>query len=304
MQLLVTGASGFVGTAFVRAALAAGHAVRAPFRGTPPAHPDIEAVPGPDLAQPHDWAPLLEGVNAVVHLAGIAHVGPDVAEADYDRVNHRATADLAQAAARAGIRFVFISSIRAQSGPAADHVLRETDPPHPTDAYGRSKLAAEHAVAAAGGPFTILRPVLVYGPGPKGNLGALARLARWPLPLPFARFDNRRSLVGIDNLVAAILFALDAPQALGQTYIVADPDALTLADIIRVLRQAHGHAAALWPLPPPLLKRVLTISGRETLWLRLGGSLVADPGKLIGAGWQPRHDTAAGLRAMVQAASP
>jgi nucleoside-diphosphate-sugar epimerase len=91
----------------------------------------------------------------------------------YDRVNHRATAALAAAARDAGVsRFVFISSIRAQTGPVADNVVSERDTPRPTDAYGRSKLAAERAVVASGVPFTILRPVLVYGPGVKGNFRA------------------------------------------------------------------------------------------------------------------------------------
>ena len=126
------------------------------------------------------------GIDAVVHLAGIAHAGPGVAEERYDRVNHRATAALAVAAHDAGVsRFVFVSSIRAQTGPAAERVVSERDTPRPTDAYGRSKLAAERAVAASGVPFTILRPVLVYGPGVKGNLRALMRLAALPIPLPF-----------------------------------------------------------------------------------------------------------------------
>src|SRR6201999_918869 len=103
----------------------------------------------------------------------------------YDLVNHRATAALAAAARAAGVRhFVFASAIRAQSGPAADPALSQRDPPAPSDGYGRSKLAAERAVAAAGVPFTILRPVLIYGPGQKGNLATLARLAALPLPVP------------------------------------------------------------------------------------------------------------------------
>ena len=117
-----------------------------------------------DLDAPVDWSPLLSGVDAVVHLAGIAHAGPGIAEERYDRVNHHATAALAAAARDAGVRrVVFVSSIRAQTGPAAGDVVSERDAPHPTDAYGRSKLAAERAVAQSGVPFTILRPVLVYG---------------------------------------------------------------------------------------------------------------------------------------------
>ena len=74
---------------------------------------------------------------------------------------------------------------RAQSSAEADHVVDESDPPCPTDAYGRSKLAAEEALRASGVPFTILRPVLVYGAGVKGNLARLMRLSQSPWPLPF-----------------------------------------------------------------------------------------------------------------------
>ena len=92
----------------------------------------VEVVQHGDLAQPVDWQPLLAGIEQVVHLAGIAHIGRGVAAELYDRVNHQATAQLATAAAQTGIsRFVFVSSIRAQSGPAADHALTENDPPAP-----------------------------------------------------------------------------------------------------------------------------------------------------------------------------
>ncbi|HTZ37701.1 MAG TPA: NAD-dependent epimerase/dehydratase family protein, partial [Stellaceae bacterium] len=153
------------------------YTVRAAVR-RPPQQPfaaGVEVMQHPDLSQSFDWTPLLAGVEAVVHLAGIAHTGRiDIAAARYDSVNRRATADLANAAAREGVRhFVFVSSIRAQSGPAADHALTERDAPAPTDAYGRSKLAAEAAVRASGVPFTILRPVLLYGPGAKGYFALL-----------------------------------------------------------------------------------------------------------------------------------
>ncbi len=213
MRVLVTGASGFVGRAVVTAFADAGRAVSAGVRRPPqPAFPAaVEVVRHPDLSQSFDWTPLLEGVDQVVHLAGIAHTG-GVAPALYDRVNRLATAELAAAAARAGVaHFVFVSSVRAQTGPSADHALTERDEPAPTDAYGRSKLAAEAAVCAAGVPFTILRPALFYGPGVKGNFALLLRAARSRWPLPFRDFVNRRSLLSIDNFVSALTFVLSSP---------------------------------------------------------------------------------------------
>jgi UDP-glucose 4-epimerase len=109
---------------------------------------------------------------------------------------------LARAAKNVGLdRFVYISSVRAQVGPSAPQTLNEQRESYPTDDYGRSKLAAELAISSTGLPFTILRPVVVYGPHPKGNIKTLIQLASSPLPLPFKAFNNRRSLLGLDNLL-------------------------------------------------------------------------------------------------------
>jgi len=110
----------------------------------------VEVIAVSDLTHPVEWRALLKNVATVIHLAGITHAGPEIAEQAYDRVNRLATAELASAARAVGIgHLVFMSSIRAQSGPVSNLVLRETEPPRPTDAYGRSKLAAEEAVRAA-----------------------------------------------------------------------------------------------------------------------------------------------------------
>jgi UDP-glucose 4-epimerase len=302
-RVLVTGASGFVGAALAKHLQRGGWQVRAATR-SPERLPlsGAEVVALADLSGTVDWNPLLEGVEAVVHLAGIAHVGPGVAPEVYDRVNHIATAGLAAACALSGVRrLVLVSSVRAQSGAAAPHVLKETDDPRPTESYGRSKLMAEAAVRASGVPWTILRPAMVYGPGVKGNLARLAQLAASPLPLPFASFHNWRSLVGLDNLVAAIAHALATPSTAGETYLVADPEPVTLAEILTALRRGAGRAPGLFPVPPALFETGLRIAGRADVWERLGGSLVVDPGKLIAAGWRPDPDTKAGLARLARA---
>lgn len=305
-RVLVTGASGFIGRAVVAGLAQCGYTVRAAVRRPP--QPSLagaaEIVAHPDLAQPFDWRPTLQGMDQVVHLAGIAHASRGLAEELYDSVNRRATARLAVAAAQAGVRqLVFVSSIRAQSGPAADHALAEHDPAAPTDAYGRAKLAAEEAVRVSGVPFTILRPVVLYGPGVKGNFALLLRAARSPWPLPAGNFYNRRSLLGIDNFLSALRFVLAAPAAIGETYIVADPGIPPrLGDVIAILRQAQDRRPLLLPLPAHYVEIPLRLMRRADLWQRFGGNLRVDPGKLIGAGWRPAHDTRDGLAALVRAA--
>jgi UDP-glucose 4-epimerase len=198
-------------------------------------------------------------------------------------------------------RFVFMSSTRAQAGSASNEPLTEDAIPEPTDAYGRSKLAAEAAVRASGVPYTILRPALVYGPNPKGNVASLMRLAAKPIPLPFAAFSNRRSLLALDNLIAAVRFALEDPRAENETFLVADPGAISVAELVAMLRVAAGRKPWLVPVPPALLSGLLAVIGKRDMAERLAGTLVAEPTKLLDVGWRPATDTRNALAAMVGA---
>ena len=305
-RILVTGASGFIGRALVAELANAGHSVRAAMRQPADIFPrSVEVIGVSDLTRPVEWRPLLKDIETVVHLAGITQAGPQIAEHAYDRVNRLATAELASAAKVTGIgHLVFMSSIRAQSGPSSTGILRETDAPRPTDAFGRSKLAAEDAMRAAGVGFTILRPVLIYGLGVKGNFARLMELAREPWPLPLGLCRNRRSLLARRNLIDAIHLVLASPAAKGETYNVADPNPLTLAEIMTALRAGEGRRPRLLPVPPGLIALASSALGRAEEWQRLGGMLVADPTKLIHAGWKPAADTRASLEALAGATSP
>jgi UDP-glucose 4-epimerase len=305
-NILVTGASGFIGSATVAALARDGHHVRAAVRRSQVSFPaGVDVVAHPDLKEAFDWRPLLDGIEQVVHLAGIAHTR-GVAAGMHDTVNRDATARLATAAAQAGVRqFVFVSSIRAQCGLCADHALTERDPPAPIDGYGASKLAAEMAVLYSGVPYTILRPVALYGPGVKGYFALLARAAASPLPLPVKNFGNRRSLLGIDNFISALTFVLATPATIGETYVVADPGIPPrLSDVILAMRKARRRFALVLPMSTDYLQFPLRLIGRGDVWDRIGGNLRVDAGKLIAAGWRPAHDTLSGVAAMIQAAAP
>ena len=301
-RILVTGATGFVGRALVADFAAAGHEVRAAVRRTSVQFaPAVEVAVHGNLSEGIDWRPLVLGMDAVIHLAGIAHAGAGIDEARYDRVNHQATAELANAARAAGVgRLVFVSSIRAQSGPAADHVLSEADEPRPDDPYGRSKLAAELAVSRSGAPFTIMRPVLIYGRGVKGNLHTLIRLAALPIPLPFRAFRNRRSVLSVHNLVAAIAQVLRNESSRGETYVVADPQPISFAGLVTALRAGMGKSHGLIAVPPGLVGAGLAAVGRSQIWNQLNGELIVDPAKLIATGWRPDADTEGAVAAMTR----
>lgn len=302
-RILVTGSSGFIGSAVTCALAAAGHTVRAASRNPNKAvnRDGIEWVELPDIESDVDWTPLLDGIDIVVHLAAIAHRS-HANNAEYARANRVATASLAQACRRQMIkRLIFMSSISAQAGSAADHVVTEIDEPWPITAYDRAKLAAEEEIRRSGVPFTILRPVIVYGPGAKANIALIMRIAALPLPLPFGAFKNQRSLIAIDNLVQAIILCLANPRTLNQTFIVCDREPITLAEMLATLREAVGRSPGLIPVPPLAVRAMLVAAGRQSLWDRIGRELVASSANLQKAGWSPQVETKAGLRAMMRA---
>jgi nucleoside-diphosphate-sugar epimerase len=300
-RILVTGASGFIGRPLVAALLRAGYTVRAVTRRQVSFADPIETAIIPDLKDPIDWSPILQGVDIVIHLAGMAHSQiPDTEYSDVDQINRMATQQLAEAAKSAGVdRFVYISSVRAQIGATATRLLREQDEPRPTESYGRSKFAAEQAIRLAGVPFTIFRPVVIYGPNPKGNIRTLVRFAQLPVPLPIASFTGRRSLLGIDNLISGITFALNNPATVGDTYLLADPTPMTIGEILAVLRGKQGRLLATIYVPQIIVRFLLTICGRKNLWSRFAGDLVVDTSKFTSLGWRPPKDTSEGLLGMM-----
>ncbi|EAQ36414.1 UDP-sugar epimerase [Nitrobacter sp. Nb-311A] len=302
-RILVTGASGFIGSALVPALASAGHHVRAASRQPIRGGESIDPVELPDFEDNFDWGPLLAGIDIVIHLAAVAHrQGGDAV--DYDKVNRGAAVSLSEACLRHPVRrLIFLSSIGAQTGSASDRVLTEDDEPHPVTGYDQAKLAAEVAIRKSGVPHTILRPVIVYGPNAKANIAFLVRIAALPLPLPLGSFHNRRSLLAIGNLVEAIMLSLDSPSTLNETFIAADPEAMSIAEIFGCLREADGGRARLVSVPPRLIKGLLDLAGRGTVWDRIGRDLVVNPAKLLQAGWEPSVTTREGLRKMISKAS-
>jgi nucleoside-diphosphate-sugar epimerase len=302
MLLALTGATGFIGQYLLRELPRRGYRVRALLRRPASVPMEVASAVIGDLAKPQNMSAALEGVDAVIHSAGLAHAMSGIPEDDYRLLNTEATIRLARAARRAGARrFIFLSSIRAQCGPTADAVLTEAVEPSPTDAYGKSKLAAERGLAELDLDWVSLRAVLVYGPGVKGNMAQLIQFARSPFPLPVASLRARRSLLALENLSAAIETVLAAPGTLRRVFIAADLQALTIAEMIAALRGGLGRRPNLFPLPPALLEIVLRAAGREEIYRRLAGSLVADPAALMNLGWVPTRATPDGLARLMQA---
>jgi nucleoside-diphosphate-sugar epimerase len=297
----LTGATGFIGQWLLRELPKRGYRLRVLLRRPSAVPIDAASAVVGDLARPVNMAAALADVDAVIHSAGLAHAMSGLPEDDYRMLNTEATIGLARAAQRAGAkRFVFLSSIRAQSGPTAEHVLTEARTPEPTDAYGRSKLAAEQGLSELALDWVALRLVLVYGAGVKGNMAQLLRFARARYPLPLRRIAARRSLLSLDNLTAAIDAVLTAPGPLRRPLIVADREVLTVPEMIAAMRAGLGRRPGLVPVPPAWLEAALRAAGRAEVYERLAGSLVADPSALLQLGWTPPLTTAQGLAALAR----
>lgn len=301
----LTGATGFIGQHLLRELPKRGYRVRVLLRRPSSAPIDCASALIGDLARPHNMSEALTGADAVIHSAGIAQTMSGVPEDDYRLLNTEATVKLAQAAERAGVRrFVFLSSIRAQAGATADGVLTEALEPRPTDAYGRSKLAAEQGLAATDLDWVALRLVLVYGPGVQGNMARLAELARSPYPLPLRALRARRSLLSLDNLVEAVAKVLQAPAELKRPFIVADPEPLTVGEMIKAMRHGLGRRPALFPVPGPVLHAALHAMGQAEAYRLFSRPLVADSSALSRVKWVPVTGTKAGLAALMRDQSP
>ena len=308
---LVTGATGFVGTHVIPALQGAGWAVRAAVRsGAGERLPEgVEAVVVGDLADRPDLGQALDGADAVIHLAGRAHVMRETAadaEAAFRRANVDATRHLAGQAVAAGVRrFVFLSSIKVNGERTTERPFTEADMPAPEDAYGRSKWAAEQALreiaVATGLEVVVIRPPLVYGPGVKANFLRLLGLIERGVPLPFAGLHNRRSLVGVWNLCELIATAARHPAAAGETFLVSDQHDLSTPDLVRSIAAVMGRPARLFPFPTLVLRLGARLAGQGDVVERLVGSLQVDSAKATRLlDWLPMVSVEDGLRRTVE----
>ncbi|MBI4676092.1 MAG: NAD-dependent epimerase/dehydratase family protein [Elusimicrobia bacterium] len=308
-QVLVTGADGFVASGLIPLLLERGWGVR----GSVIDEAALAAIPkgasglvSGDLASFCGWGPLLDGIDAVVHLAGKVHA--EAARAHdgeaFARDNVESSRRLAEACAlRRVARFVFASSAKAigeetASGQAWD----EGTPCSPADPYGRSKLEAERVLAKAlarhAAGLVVLRLPLVYGPGMRANMLRLFKAvdAGWPLPL--AGIENSRSLLYLGNLADAVALCLDHPAAAGETFHVTDGEDLSTPELARTIARALGRPARLFRVPEALLAATASLAGRASDAGRLTGSLVLDGRKIrLKLGWRPPHSADAGLKA-------
>jgi nucleoside-diphosphate-sugar epimerase len=137
----------------------------------------------------------------------------------------------------------------------------------------------------------------------KGNMAKLIQLARSRFPLPLGGLTAKRSLLALDNLAEAVHTVLSAKESLRRPLIVADPEPLTIAEMIAAMRRGLGRRPGLIPVPQVLLEPAFRATGRAEMYERLAGALIADPSALLRLGWVPPVTTKAGLAALAAAKS-
>jgi len=248
----------------------------------------------------------LGGIDVLVHCAARVHVMHENTSdplSEFRRVNVAGTLALARQAATAGVRrFIFLSSVKVNGEETVlSHSYRADDVPSPQDPYGISKLEAEQGLmkvaADTGMEVVIIRPPLVYGSGVKGNFASMMKLVEKGLPLPLGAIHNKRSLIGIDNLVDLIIRCIDHPAAANQVFLAGDGEDLSTTELLRGVANAMGKPARLIPVPAVLLQLGATLLGKKAMAQRLLGSLQVDISKTCEVlDWKPPYTVEEGLR--------
>jgi len=279
MKVLVTGASGFVGKRLCTFLLERNHNVIAAVRK------NIHFVDGVsinnigNISEDTNWLPILKDVDAVIHLAGIAHVTKRNKKISnqFRMVNVDATKKLVSDAVKQKVKkFIFISSIGVNGTYTNGKPFKSSDLANPGSYYAISKLEAERAIQDlcknSMTDYIILRPPLIYGKDAPGNVKSISLFLKYKLPLPFGGISNKRSFIAIENLLSVINLTLSNSKALNKVILPSDGVDLSTKDFVKLIGYLNKKSPNIIFLYPKILSLILFLLGQT----RISESLLSD----------------------------
>lgn len=291
MNILITGAGGFIGQFLTKYLAKQGHTITIFHRNN------------------CDEALASKEYDCLIHLAARAHVLRENAIDAYsafEEVNVGYTLQMARRAQQLQIKkFIFLSSIGVNGNCSQERPFTENDIPKPHNDYAKTKWKAElelkQFLKSSSTALTIIRPPLVYGPNPKANFKALLSLCRSRLPLPLGAIHNKRSFVSIDNLCQFIELCCIHSAAANQCFLISDDHDVSITELVTAIRKAQACPTRLVAVPIWLLRIIFTITGKSSLNEQLLANLEIDTSKAKELlNWKPLISFDEGIKRAVE----
>jgi nucleoside-diphosphate-sugar epimerase len=275
-KILITGASGFIGSAIFIRLNKLNFTVRSisgkSILESQLKFDRLDNFINKSISSKINWAELLSDVSCIIHCAG--KYSDNKQENNtllfYRKSNVELTSNLAEQAAFFGVkRFILLSTIGVNSlFLEKSKSLSINDTPKLVDKYQISKWEAEQVLLEiskqTGLETVIIRPPLVYGENQKGKFLNLLHLVYNRIPLPFDKIDNLKSFINIENLVDLIIKCIDNPNVSGKTLFVSDGEDISISDLIRKLSKLMKKSPRIFSLPVPIIKLIFSLFNKKT----------------------------------------
>lgn len=289
MNILLTGSSGFVGSHFSGDANIKRIVVR---ENDNCDHWGGEQYTINALNGQTDWSDAFSGIDAIIHLAALAHSRTFTSD-DYQQVNVDGALHLAREAALAGVkRFVFVSSIGVNGTSTIDNPFTSHGKEQPHNAYAQSKYDAELGLKKIGEEtgleVVIVRPTLVYGSNAPGNFGMLTKLVKKLPVLPFGLANNRRDFIAVQNLADLLIACATHPNAAGHTFLASESETVSTKQFTNAIAKGLGKQVIQLPIPVSLMRLAGRLIGKSAMIEQLFGNLEVDSSNIQQVlGWTP-----------------